>query len=276
MSIPQTCILNDTPGKSVVEYLAACKKYTGESVDRMRVVIADYIKHHQGKQLSDSDSIQPLLDLEKKWYKSLGSARPDYSVYADPYYFVEVWACWVTYSRKYLRNICSSGSLGSGSIKDDLCPVNSIMDLGCGPGYTTLALKQIFPDADVYGSNIRGTSQFKMAAALGKCNNFHIVGTYKNHSVDLVFASEYFEHIQNPVSHLIDVLKSCEPKYLLIANTFTSPAIGHFYSYTHDGGWYTGKQISSMFNEALKYYGYRKIKTGCWNGRPAYWKHKAA
>ena len=100
-----------------------------------------------------------------------------------------------------------------------------------------------------------------------------MVNDHKNIKTDLIFASEYFEHIEKPIEHLSDILKNCNPKYLLLANTFNQPAIGHFIEYSHKGKKYIGKTISKMFNETLKENGYMKIKTKLWNQRPNYWKY---
>lgn len=85
--------------------------------------------------------------------------------------------------------------------------------------------------------------------------------------IDLVFASEYFEHIEKPVEHLIDVLNAVSPKYLVIANSFGTTSVGHFFSDKR-----AGRQVSRVFNAALREHGYEKVKTKCWNDRPTFWK----
>ena len=52
--------------------------------------------------------------------------------------------------------------------------------------------------------------------------------------VDLIFASEYFEHFYEPIAHLKDILDNCNPKFLVCANGFTGDAIGHFDFYRVD------------------------------------------
>ena len=91
-------------------------------------------------------------------------------------------------------------------------------------------------------------------------------------SFALIFASEYFEHIERPVEHLINVINTNKPKYFLIANTFNQPAIGHFDTYKHYLDSYNGKETSKLFNNTLKENGYKKINTKLWNQRPNYWK----
>ena len=43
--------------------------------------------------------------LEKRWYDSLKMQAPDFSIYDDDYYLMDLWACWVIYSREYLNMI---------------------------------------------------------------------------------------------------------------------------------------------------------------------------
>ena len=77
----------------------------------------------------------------------------DFSVYDDTYYVCELWLCWIRYSRRYLRDISKNTSLFSRSIVSDI-RANSVLDLGCGFGYTTAALKEFFPHATVTGTEL--------------------------------------------------------------------------------------------------------------------------
>ena len=219
---------------------------------------SEIIRHLKGEG-------QKTHELENRWYASLAEGEPDYSVYEEPYYFADIWACWALYSRKYLLEI-------QRKIAPNIKRAEAVLDLGCGFGYTTRALAEIFPDAVVTGTNIENTEQFRVASALGKDYGFQISETYAGTDADLLFASEYFEHFLEPLKHLIEILKETKPKYILFANTFSSPAIGHFTEYRHDGRAFTGKQISRMFAQTLKFYGFAPQKTGCWNNKPAYWK----
>lgn len=264
-------ILNEITKESLLTFLTNCAKYADIDVDLAYDITLNCIKDHDGKQVEEG-SMSKMKELFDRWYSSLDT-QPDYTVYEDPYYFCEVWVCWVRYSRKHLQTITRHNSLSEeSSIVDSLTDVSHILDLGCGFGYTTAGFKQIFPECTVVGTNIEGSSQYKMAAELGNEYDFSILPSYAGVKTDLIFASEYFEHFIEPIDHLIDVLTQCEPKYLLIANAFTADAIGHFDKYLFTGNTFTGKQMSKMFNDTLRKFGYEKVKTKCWNDRPTFWR----
>jgi len=264
-------ILNEISKSSLNTYLQNCAKYAEIDINRAYNITLNFIKKHDGAEVNDPD-IQEMLDLQKIWYDSLETNDPAYSVYSSPYYFCEVWLCWVKYSRRYIKDISKKDSLFDKSIVDDIRGISTIMDLGCGFGYTTVGFKETFPECKVYGTNIEGSSQYKMATELGNQYDFSIIQDYTNTKSDLIFASEYFEHFQRPIEHLLDIIKHCEPKYFLIANAFTARAIGHFNEYYYKNITYTGKDMSRLFNETLRVYGYEKVHTSCWNNRPNYWK----
>ncbi len=215
--------------------------------------------YHGGK--SARLATRPFQNLERLWYESLKNGEPDYTVYADDYFLSDIWACWVIYSRKYLRD------MDRHMIPNLIEPrnVKSVADLGNGFGYTTAGLKELFPDADVYGTNFENSTQWKFATALGAVRGFEMRPKVRPHT-DLVFASEYFEHFQAPIMHLYEVLDVCDPKYLVLANSFGTESVGHFHSDKKEG-----RQVSRFFNKALKERGYMRCLTDCWNDRPALW-----
>lgn len=264
-------ILDKVGEKFLREYLEKCSIYVKIDIDVAIELTKQFIKKHRGENVP-YEKIKHMVDLENKWYDSIKQNTPDYSVYADPYYFCEVWLCWVNYSRRYLKEINNSKSLFTKSIVQDMNSVKTVIDLGCGFGYTTIGLKEIFPSAKVYGTNIKDTPQYNIAKSFEKETGIIIIDDYANIETDLIFASEYFEHFEKPIEHLTHVLKNTKCKHMLIANTFNGKAIGHFDSYIHLNKYYDGKTISKMFNNTLRQYGYEKIETNCWNNRPNYWK----
>jgi SAM-dependent methyltransferase len=248
--------------------------------EKKEKLFADFFNRYKKYGNINIEVIKKIIDtksnknLEDKWYKELEKGNIDYSVYNTDEYIGELWLCWLIYSRKYLLSIQKESSLPPYGIVKDFGKVKKIVDLGCGFGYTTLALKQIFPNAEVYGTNIEDTIQFKFAEKLAKENNFNIVGNINEikGQTDLVFASEYFEHIQEPIKDLHKIIKYLSPRNFLIANAFGVHAIGHFTSYIVNNENIDQKQISRLFNKELKEFRYEKVKTKLWNNRPAYYK----
>mgnify|MGYP001225531506 CR=1 FL=1 len=200
--------------------------------------------------------------LEREWYSSGCS---DYSIYDSQDYISELIYCWSEYSKGYLKNL----------LKLNLLPTDPkrIIDLGCGLGLSTLALKQIFPQAEVIGTNLKGSNQFKLCNHLASKNGFHIEENFNDAGhCDFVFASEYFEHIRNPIDHLFDLIERTKPKSLYVANSFAARSSGHFDSYIVDSQQVDNKKMGKIFNSEMRLHGYEKISTTLWNDRPTYWK----
>ena len=221
---------------------------------------------------------QQLDAILQQWYTSLKVGIPDYSVYGVDEYIAELWACWKVYSRTHLRNIQKPKSLLTHSISSQHQDSKVIVDLGCGFAYTTASIKQIFPKADVYGTNLDGTLQMKVARTMAADYGFTMKGDPSEigKQVDLAFASEYFEHFDKPLDHLDYIIETINPKAMMIANAFGPIAIGHFreYDVKQEDGTYIkvdAKATGKLFNKKMVDLGYTKVKTKLWNNRPAYW-----
>lgn len=213
-----------------------------------------------------------LEELTKSWYESLAKGKPKYSVYGYKYYLSDVWACWCNYSRQYLLRIKKHDVLLGKSIIEYMTDVQVIVDVGCSFGYTTAVLKEFFPNASVYGTNIQKTTQWQLALNNSKKYNFTLLpNVIELQKIDLVFASEYFEHFQDPINHLKTILEK-KPKYLLLANSFGTYSLGHFIFHKNNKEKIVAKGYSRFFNKFLKESGYKQIKTSCWNGKPALWE----
>jgi SAM-dependent methyltransferase len=207
--------------------------------------------------------------LQDHWYKSL-SGIPAYNVYNDPYYICDIWLCWKPYSRKGLLALKNPKSMINKSVVDFINSPKKILDLGCGFGYTTAGLKEFFPEASVVGTNVKESYQFEIARKTGTERGFSITDNIESVGlVDVVFASEYFEHIVNPIEHAYNLINKTKPKIFIIANGFSGIAIGHFNEYYHKGKKYNPNEMSKMFSKFLAHMGYKKIKTKIWNNRPS-------
>lgn len=211
-----------------------------------------------------------LDDLLNRWLKSVKSGNPNYSIYGEDDYLNEVFYCWKFFSRRYLKFLKKYLEEN----KEFYFYTTSILDMGCGIGYTTVVLSELFPEAIVYGQNLKGTLQYKINRKVTKnINNIRIVDERnfldKIDEVDLIFASEYFEHLESPLDMLETLINHFHPQYFIFANSFTHPeSIGHFYEYEYKKKKYSGKVISRMFYKFLKQNGYKRINTSFFNGRP--------
>jgi SAM-dependent methyltransferase len=212
---------------------------------------------------NSADPDRRMRTLENRWYETMRAGSPDYSVYDAPELMGDMWACWIIYARSYLNLI-------EKRIASEIYPTR-VVDLGCGLGFSTQALRQIFPYSDVIGTNIETSAQTKVCRYLAKSSGFEIATDVKDiGQTDLVFASEYFEHFEAPIDHLKDVLQYLQPQWLLIANSFNTYSIGHFDMHSVDGKRYDGRATSKLFNSYLREQGYTKVRK-FWNDKPTYW-----
>lgn len=268
----------------LIEFIEICNTLFNIDKDNFYNDAYNSIRYYKG-DTQFREKLRYLQLLEKRWYDSLKNKNPDYSVYCDTDILPDIWACWKVYSRDYIKSILSDKSLGHRdshgnwsnlhSVVNDM-KVNSILDVGCGIGYTTSSLKEIFNQSEVYGFNLKNSAQFKVCEYVSQKNNFKLISHLSelNTSIDLIFASEYFEHFENPINHLEDILK-LNPKYFIIANSFSSKSVGHFdIYYNKNSQQVLGKKYGKVFNSYLRSKGYYKVNTSCYNDRPSYWKRE--
>jgi len=267
--------MNRKPKEYINEYLEYYKKVEGIDIEFARDLIKQLTSYYKGDNYVRHNT-DLLLRLERQWYNSLEMNNPDYSVYKDKYYFTDTLVCWLVYSRRYLKNITMTTALDGRSIIDDLGAINSVVDLGCGCGYSTARLKSFFPDADVYGTNVKDSIHYEVLKEVAKKYNFNLITDVEQFifkdDVDLIVAFEYFEHWQHPAEHLEYILSCCTPKHFLFANAFNTKSVGHFDIYKDLEATYSGKEMTRFFNTTLKNYGYHKVKAKIFNNRPTYWK----
>jgi SAM-dependent methyltransferase len=205
---------------------------------------------------------RPFQTLEARWYESLARGTPDFSVYAEDEMLAETWACWVVYSRKYIKSLAKF---------DRLAQPKTVADLGCGLGVTTAALAQLFPTASVCGTQLRATSQWEIGSRLSERHGFSLVDDLSG-QIDFIFASEFFEHLLRPIEYLENVITRHRPTTLVVANAFGATSVGHFETYWHNDVSIDARDMGRYFNRFLRERGYQSIETGFWNNRPAYWQ----
>lgn len=211
--------------------------------------------------------------LQERWEKSLEDENgPDFSVYGEDEYLNESFRCWKNYARRYVQNVKKYCDREDSFINKD--EIKCVVDLGCGNAFSTIALADIFKNAVVYGTNVKDTISYDMCEIItSKIDRCKIIDETHNDSLpntpDIVFASEFFEHITNPIDLLDKIVNKYKPKYFIFANTFTQMSIGHFNEYYDmSGNKHCGKSISKEFNNYLRRNGYVKVDTGFFNSRP--------
>ena len=250
------------------DYLKRCANYRPD----LNIPI---IKNSVLQSLKNLQSTEIGNQCEKQWYKSIQAGTPDFTVYDSDFFIGDLWTCWTLFSRKYLISLIRSKLTNSTAcIRDEIAPyIKTAVDLGCGFGYSTAGLKELFPSADIYGTNLEGGCQWKIASEIAAENNFTIVNSIQKIGmpIDLIFASEYFEHIERSLEHLEEII-SLRPKFLIFANTFRKPAVGHFPKYLYRDETIPGDQMGRRFSRLLRNADYTAVKTGFWNNRPQVWK----
>jgi|2_EtaG_2_1085320.scaffolds.fasta_scaffold03028_2 2-polyprenyl-3-methyl-5-hydroxy-6-metoxy-1,4-benzoquinol methylase len=265
-------LIDKKPKEQLDIFLEEYNKFQKINIEKAKRIIVETIKYYNTRG-SIHNSYAEIL--EDRWYNALEEYKIDYSVYNDRYYFTDLWVCWKMYSRNYLRSIIKDEA-----VSRELKNIKSIVDLGCGIGYTTASLKQLFKRANVYGTNIEKTRQYKFCKSMSKKYNFKLASDISkiNRKIDLVFASEYFEHIQYTTDHLLDIIIKLSPKYFYIANAFNTVSVGHFEVYKYRKGviatcFLSQQEVSKVFNKILSIK-YERVKTKLWNNKPTLWKRK--
>lgn len=243
-----TDFLNDSPTKLYDMFLNDC-----------RLDINEY------KRIRKSNFFD---DLTNKWYNDLKNNENIYDVYNHDYYVIDTFNCFVMYSRNYIRRLIKS------SVFSDIKNSKIIVDLGCGIGYSTSLLSQLFPNAKIYATNLKNTKQWTFCEYMSKKFNFELIETVSeiDKNVDMLFASEYFEHIISPIEHVDNIIDKIKPKYMIIANSFNTLSIGHFIDYKVDNTYINQKKMSRVFNKHLISRNYNKINCNIWNNKPTIWK----
>lgn len=243
------------------------REFFEDYLERTKVVDADVDEVRRGFEIVrelDTRRADPKKDpVIIRWLESVERGEPDFGIYDSDFYLGALWACWVGYSRASLKAIKAKCTFPEAKV---------VVDVGNGIGYTTLALSGLFPDARVVGTNLPDVRQARIADGLG----VEVVdGPEEVRSeATIVFASEYFEHFERPIDHLREVIFHLSPEYLVVVNSFSITAIGHFPRYIVSERLVDPPVVSRAFGSELRTLGYEKLKLPIWNARPAVWRRK--
>lgn len=228
-------------------------------VDAARAKVAHY---------SNPDARPTALEIA--WYKSVAAGRPDFSIYEIDEYVAEAFACWRVYSRGYVRAL-GQYVHAERPAKPETVKPRSFVDLGCGLGFTTAALSVIFTNARALATNVPDGLQGRIAALAAPGALIVEAVDHIHDTVDLVFASEYFEHFEAPLDHLLKIVERLSPEWIVCANAFGARSVGHFPHYLVDGAAVPNDKIGRLFAAQLRALGYSARETGFWNNRPQIW-----
>lgn len=232
--------------------------------------------------------IGELSRLQERWNNSMYDS-PDYGVYSDKYYFLDLLLCWKVYTSGYLSNLKNPRSLSTSKSVYSLFDSSGVaVDLGCGLGLSSNALTHMF--RKVYGSNLPDCHQYEFCKIQSEENGWNLISNMGDirEPVEVVFGFEYFEHFQDPFAHTVEVLEKLQPRYLCTASAFTSEGIGHFEEYQKCEDIsiqmqigkvdtikkFDGKKVQRELSRILKTHGYTKVMTKMWNDRPRLWVKK--
>ena len=257
--------LTEVKGKKLLDTFLADYKNILNVDDDFLAQSKEYIK--------TNERFDYLTDL---WYKRLhyGNLDEAYKVYGDEHYLTDQLNCFRVYARSYLRALSKSTKNIRQPLTEFTDDATNIVDVGNGIGYSTIILSELYPNKNVYGTNLRDTDQWAFSAEMGNRYNFTMVEDVSEipEKGGLVFASEYFEHFLDPIMHVEHIVEHIDPKYFVIANAFNTHSIGHFEVYENHGELVPQDKISRMFNNKLRELGYSQVKTGLFNNKPTLWK----
>lgn len=261
-------LIEQKPKELIDSFINQYNSIIPVNIDYTKEVIEEALKNHN-KFKKYGSYFETLTDL---WYHSLKRNEYNYSLYDDDYYFTDLIFCFVVYSRKYINSLKKNVFLANDEIIfNRLSKYSSIIDLGCGVGYSTALLKDHFEGFEIYATNLKDTKQYEFCNYIAKEYGFNLVSDIAkiDRSIDIVFASEYFEHIINPIEEIKEVIYTLDPKVLILANSFNTRSLGHFETYYDKGEAIDQKYISRLFNKSLQEAGFTKVKTNLWNNKPA-------
>jgi len=223
------------------------------------------VQEFLGRCITTKAMCESETRLQSQWYASY---ERDFSIYAGPDCLL--WL--LQYQKLALRTV----SLATTWIQKNISPVERILDHGAGLGFTSVALAQAFPDAQVIATNYPGLqcdfNEFLLRRAGVRNLKFSDSDSALASTYDVVFAIEVFEHFKEPTAEL-DRLLGTNPAVLVDTTSFTVKSPGHFDVYLMDGvasRGYRSKEASVKFSDRIRKSQYC-LGFSFYNQRPRLW-----
>lgn len=179
--------------------------------------IMDIIYDVTGKRINMRSDYKVIHDrLFEDWYSTF-----DHKVYSDTDYIFVPLDCFKGWTRNNVINTIKYFH------KISVAP-KSILDLFGGTGQSTILLALAFPESEVYYFNSDSTQNkvFEKLVEKYKVLNIKIVNDLTLVKPECVVAYEAIEHIQDPTSFMVNLLK--DVTYYVDASSFTLDSIGHY------------------------------------------------
>ena len=220
------------------------------------------------------DSVMEYINLKTYECPEHLKMYTKHDAYTNLFYLYSATVCYFYYSRAAIGVLFKN--------KEKLGKIDRILDLGAGNGLTSMKLSDVF-NCKVYYNQLDGIQkEFAREMFIKYNSNCTVLPEDRsfertNGKIDLVFASDFFEHLERPINYLENVIRNVNPKYIVTCNAFTAPHPDHihpFYFHKQYGGTIESiepKKISRRFNAKLRYSGYEIYFKG-WSGRPTVWK----
>lgn len=162
--------------------------------------------------------------LTARWYDSLKTGNPDYSVYDDDDYWLTLIDCYTGFTS---ASACGLGlfykHIGSQPL--------SILDVYGGLGHASILFSKIFPDANIYlwlGSQ-NHADYAKQLIKMFNAKNVSIVDSPV--VTEVVFAAEVLEHIYKPLDFLNSLIDNDVTSVYVDSSSFNIDGLGHFNEY---------------------------------------------
>jgi len=240
-------------------------KRSNKTAEELKSIRDDMINYFNLTDQKFDEMIENEKVLQENWYNSW-QAKEDTSFYNKIDYITMAYTCYKYYSRKDCINLIKYSN-------EHKLEFNTVIDIGAGFGGTTKLFAEAFPEKKVVYQNLHGI-QFDYAKHyLNGINNINI--SEKLVKSDLVNAMELMEHIQKPTEFLDEIVKVCNPKYIVLSSAFNVVALGHWSTFIVNNESIPCKSMPRLFGSTLKSHGFTKIQdTGFWNSRPSIYVRK--
>ena len=154
----------------------------------------------------------------------------------------------------------------------------TVLDFGAGVGLATYDLAELLSNTTVYYYNISEiqTSLFKEMLKQFPIDNIVIIDDPLSVNAEVVFCSEFFEHIKTPEDALKYIMGIPGVKHILEASSFRfSDVAGHYETFIFDNVEVSCNDAQKNFNKLMRRYGFqlsnKVYNVSCWNNRPNIW-----